>query len=80
MFRACFAIASRSIDTAALAEPHGGPIDRRHTNRVPPDLVKEPAPTGAPRAAITIANPVLVQTDAAGAARGQVTKALDKTS
>jgi len=38
--------------------------------RVPPDLVKEFAPTGKLRAAINISNPVLVQTDAAGTPSG----------
>jgi polar amino acid transport system substrate-binding protein len=38
--------------------------------RVPPDLVKEFAPTGKLRAAINIGNPVLVQIDAAGAPKG----------
>jgi polar amino acid transport system substrate-binding protein len=37
---------------------------------VSPELVKELAPTGALRAAINIGNPVLVQTDAAGAPSG----------
>ena len=38
--------------------------------RVPPELVKEFAPTGRLRAAINIGNPVLVQIDATGAPMG----------
>jgi len=38
--------------------------------RVPPELVKEFAPTGKLRAAINIGNPVLVQIDATGAPMG----------
>ena len=39
-------------------------------NRVPPDVVKSLAPAGRLRAAINVANPVLVQTDSSGAPGG----------
>jgi len=40
---------------------------------IPPDVVKDIAPTGTLRAAINIANPVLVQADPAGGTPGGVT-------
>ena len=58
----CAAILLLAGMLAALAQPPGDPAQKGSiVSKVPPDVVKELAPTGKLRAAINLGNPVLAQ-------------------
>jgi polar amino acid transport system substrate-binding protein len=63
IIHAVLIVAAASCAAFAQTTPRG-------SMSVPPDVVKDLAPTGKLRAAINFGNPVLVQKDAAGEARG----------